>query len=253
MNDWLSDMEIISGIEKISTSTQIFENLCKKYPEKNFSRIWIHCQLRMLAKFGLVKISYRKKDGTVFWEIGERKNELSQPEFENEKWLPVTGYEGLYEVSDCGRVRGLDKNRGKIGRIRGKILKQGTFQKGHKHVKLCKDGHQKTTSVHRIVLSAFIGPCPDGMECCHNDGNPANNHINNLRWDTRSNNQYDALLHGTKQKGEEVYSSKLNEDAVRDIRENYKKFLAPHFSKKYGVSQNVIYRVKNFKGWKHVK
>jgi len=47
-----------------------------------------------------------------------------------------------------------------------------------------------------MVLEAFVGPCPEGMECCHRDGNPANNHVGNLYWGTRSENLYDAVRHG---------------------------------------------------------
>lgn len=47
------------------------------------------------------------------------------------------------------------------------------------------------------MLTAFVGPCPDGMEGCHNDGDPHNNRLDNLRWDTRANNARDAIRHGT--------------------------------------------------------
>jgi hypothetical protein len=53
-----------------------------------------------------------------------------------------------------------------------------------------------TRKVHRLVLETFVGPCPDGMECCHNNGDPADNRLENLRWDTLSSNAYDRVEHG---------------------------------------------------------
>lgn len=62
---------------------------------------------------------------------------------------------------------------------------------------LCKKGVQTTKSVHRIVLEAWVGPCPAGLEGCHNDGDYTNNVLSNIRWDTRENNQLDKREHGT--------------------------------------------------------
>lgn len=62
---------------------------------------------------------------------------------------------------------------------------------------LSRNGATKRQWVHRLVLSAFTGPCPPGMECCHNDGDPSNNRPENLRWDTRSSNARDKRVHGT--------------------------------------------------------
>ncbi len=54
-----------------------------------------------------------------------------------------------------------------------------------------------TMFAHRAVLLAFVGPCPEGMEACHNNGDPLDNRVENLRWDTRSNNTLDKVAHGT--------------------------------------------------------
>ena len=71
-------------------------------------------------------------------------------------------------------------------------------RRGYQRVVLSEPNRGKREEfVHVLVLKAFIGPCPDGTECCHNDGNPANNAISNLRWDTRSGNIFDAVRHGT--------------------------------------------------------
>lgn len=119
-----------------------------------------------------------------------------------ETWKPIAGYEGSYEVSDHGRVRSLDRivtgANGIPMRISGRIRRPGThIRSGHKQIILRANGELFGRFVHRLVLEAFVGPCPEGMECCHNDGNPANNRLENLRWGTRSENVQDMLMHGT--------------------------------------------------------
>lgn len=115
-----------------------------------------------------------------------------------EQWLPIVGYEGLYEVSDLGRVRNVEyiDARGSVRRERMKRLAIDTS--GHLQATLTKDGKKRRALVHRLVLEAFVGPCPDGMEGCHSpDPNPANNSLDNLRWDTHSENMRDTVRHGT--------------------------------------------------------
>lgn len=109
-----------------------------------------------------------------------------------ETWNTIAGYEGDYEVSDRGRVRSLPGyNRA------GGFLKPRPTQDGHLRVDLSRGNRAKSMYVHRLVLIAFVGPCPEGMEGCHFDGNPSNNVVSNLRWDTRSANILDAVRHGT--------------------------------------------------------
>ena len=114
----------------------------------------------------------------------------------DEVWLPVVGYEGAYQVSNWGRVRSLP------GFARGARIRKATpAGKGHLRVELSLYNQPRSIYVHRMVLEAFVGPCPDGMEGCHNDGDPTNNHLDNLRWDTRSENVRDAIRHGTYSNG----------------------------------------------------
>lgn len=115
----------------------------------------------------------------------------------NENWKPVPGYEGVYEVSDLGRVRSLDRldaaGRPRRGQPRSSTADGG----GYLQVSLWRDGSERRVSVHRLVLVAFVGPAPKGMEACHNDGDSTNNTLANLRWDTRSANSLDRVRHGT--------------------------------------------------------
>jgi NUMOD4 motif-containing protein/HNH endonuclease len=141
----------------------------------------------------------------------------SEPPFADEEiWLPVTGYEGRYEVSSLGRIRTLVK----VGRkARGGLLKP--FPKGsYRAVKLYLNGTSRTIGVHQLVLTAFRGPCPAGREGCHNDGEAANNVLANLRWDTRSANTLDAVRHGTHPQARKQTCGKgheyvLSEDGTR--------------------------------------
>lgn len=62
---------------------------------------------------------------------------------------------------------------------------------------LYQDGHSRSPQISRLILDAWVGPCPEGMECCHNDGNAMNNVLSNLRWDTHWNNVQDQISQGT--------------------------------------------------------
>lgn len=116
-------------------------------------------------------------------------------------WLPVPGYEGTYEVSDAGSVRSVDRiiDHPVTGPTlrRGRVLKAATTAQGYKRVKLSKGGSAPLFSVHSIVMLAFAGPRPDGFHVCHNNGEPADNRLQNLRYDTPSENAFDSIAHGT--------------------------------------------------------
>lgn len=101
-----------------------------------------------------------------------------------EYWKPVVGYEGLYEVSNFGRVKSI-----RFGKER--ILKPGTDKRGYLLVGLCKNNKQKTHKVHRLVMEAFI-PNTDNLPCVnHKDEDKTNNNVENLEWCSYTyNNNY---------------------------------------------------------------
>lgn len=126
-------------------------------------------------------------------------NSTSDP-YANEQWKPIKGYEGFYEVSDHGRVRSVDRviphRRSGQLRLKGKIIVQGTDEGRHMFARLCCEGTANQMYVHRLVLEAFVGPCPEGMEGLHWDDDQKNNHLSNLRWGTRSDNISDMKRNG---------------------------------------------------------
>lgn len=118
-----------------------------------------------------------------------------------ERWLPVVGYEGFYEVSDTGNIRGLDRSaltvEGWTQHVKGITLKQKDTKDGYKEVTLQRNGKAHSIRVHRIVAMAFIGePQGEAKEVNHKDGNKKNNNVSNLEWVTSSENQIHAYKMG---------------------------------------------------------
>lgn len=106
-----------------------------------------------------------------------------------ENWLPVVGYEGLYDISDRGRV---------WSHITGIFLKPG-FNPANGKVHVTLNRPRKIRYIHHLVLEAFVGPRPEGKEGCHFNDIGTNNWVGNLRWDTRSANKFDAVRNGIHQ------------------------------------------------------
>lgn len=118
----------------------------------------------------------------------------------NEEWRPVPGYEGLYEVSNLGGVRRIEALVHTVRGERiipGRTLKTAPNQDGYPKVCLSKDNVRKTFFVHQLILRAFVRHENAGEVACHNDGNPSNSTLSNLRWDTAKGNSADAIKHGT--------------------------------------------------------
>jgi len=114
-----------------------------------------------------------------------------------ETWRPVADYEGAYEVSDLGRVRSIARITSHGHRRRGVTLKPVPMPSGYLIVNLWWANQPRIWLIHRLVLIAFVGLQPDGMEALHRDGDPGNNTLSNLRWGTHSENQLDQVAHGT--------------------------------------------------------
>ena len=168
-----------------------------------------------------------------------------------EQWLPVPGFNG-YEVSNFGKVRSLDrwvsaKDNRKPRFWAGQELTPGTSNaSGHLRVVL----NRRSYYVHRLVLTAFVGPCPEGMEACHNDGNPRNNALENLRWDTRKGNFADKVKHGTALTGSANHRTHLMDADVLAIRHSSEPYNV--LAERYGVTDRTISKIMLHHDWKHV-
>lgn len=113
-----------------------------------------------------------------------------------ERWMPVVGYEGHYEVSDLGRVRSLQRLGIRGQRVRERYLVVTPNLNGYLRVALYRGGQSRSFNVHTLVATAFLGPRPDGHEVCHKDNDRANPAASNLRWGTRSSNLLDVVRAG---------------------------------------------------------
>lgn len=118
-----------------------------------------------------------------------------------ERWKDVVGWEGLYQVSDKGRVRSVDRQvatkHGSTRLCRGQVLRpQTNSRNGRLQVWLSNGPVRKNAYIHTLVLTAFVGAKPNGCEACHGPGGHTDNALSNLRWDTRSNNAHDKFEFG---------------------------------------------------------
>lgn len=121
-----------------------------------------------------------------------------------ENWKNIPGYEGLYQASNLGGIRSLDRTvptrrwESSSRRIKGLLIKQYlNTVTGYLHVKLNLNGRKKTHSVHRLVASAWIGGCPEGQEVRHGPNGKTDNSAHHLRYGTRRENHLDKRRDGT--------------------------------------------------------
>lgn len=176
----------------------------------------------------------------------------------DEIWKSVKGYEGLYEVSNFGKLKGLKRtiNQGKCHRTwEEHIVKFGVDGDGYFRTNLAKDGVNKTVKVHRLVAEAFI-PNPLNLpEVNHIDGNKQNNNVKNLEWCTRSENLKHAVKIGLKRlDGEFNPSHKLTIEQAEFIKKSYiprhPEFGAVALGKRFGVHRKTISRITCSQSWK---
>lgn len=173
-----------------------------------------------------------------------------------EQWMPVPGYEGHYEVSNRGKVRSVDRvvdHGGWFRRYTGRVLSPMMHTSGYRAVNLKMSGRQKIAMVHALVLLAFSGPAPAGMEARHLNGDRLDNRASNLAWGTRQENADDRRRHGTIASGERQGSSKLTEADVLRIRVLRADGMRMRdLADKFGVSRTCISHVMSRKTWRHV-
>lgn len=173
---------------------------------------------------------------------------------ENEIWKNVVNLSDYYEVSNLGNVRSKTRkgitNLGERSYGGNVVLKKISHKSGYDVVNLTTKNSRKQYLVHRLVIEAFIGEKPNGMECCHNNGDRKDNRLENLRWDTRKNNHADKLLHGTWQYGEKIGTSKLKEWQAKEVK--YSGLSLDLLAKKFNVSKGCVSKIRYLSSWKHL-
>ena len=177
-----------------------------------------------------------------------------------EQWREIPGYKDYYEVSNRGRVRSLDRRvwKGVKGwhPLRGKILRGGKHPYGYPQFGLSQHGKVRRRAAHKLVLEAFVGPCPEGLEACHRDGDPTNNRLKNLYWGTHSENVKDAVRHGTHvdNRGQRHGMSKLSEKDVRQVRQLLRQghLTQKEIAERFGVGRANISSIHRGKSWSHI-
>jgi len=173
-----------------------------------------------------------------------------------EIWKDVVSYESLYQVSNTGKVRSVDKytsNRFATRFWPGKELKPKKNKFGYIVYTLSKNGKANTFFIHRLVMEAFEGPA-NGKFVNHIDGDKSNNSICNLEWVTTSENHAHAyktgLRVGNSIKGSQSPKAKLDETKVREIK--HSSISVRVLAEKYRVHHSIIQGIKSGKRWSHV-
>ena len=172
---------------------------------------------------------------------------------DKEEWRDIPGYEGKYQASSLGRIRSLNFSVRGIchftGRefqrtIQGRILRPSEYCKTS-HVSVVLGHGTHGVPVHQLVAHTFLGECPAGKEVLHNNGNPKDNRVENLRYGTRTENILDVYKEGGRWR-------KLSVEDVYDIRFRFLcGYRGSEIAKLYGVSQITVSNIKNRRiyGW----
>jgi len=164
-----------------------------------------------------------------------------------EEWKEI--FDGYYEVSSFGRVKRAKPGKGtKVGRIlspskqrTGKPQRSGHYRK----ISVWRKNKKVDAYVHRMVAEAFIGPCPEGYEVNHKDGNPANNILENLEYLTVvQNKQTPYLVNKILTSGENSHLAKLTKVDVANIRQLSRSGSSyPYIAKLFNVSTPCIHKI----------
>lgn len=168
-----------------------------------------------------------------------------------ETWRPIPGHEGDYSVSSMGRVK-THKRRSPVVSP-DKIMRQNVVEGGYLAVALCRDGARLPKSVHTLVLLAFSGPRPDGMQARHLNGIRTDNRIENLAWGTIFENIQDRRLHTgfPSNIGERNPSALITQRCADEIRKS--KLPNWFLAQETGVSISTVRQIRHGHSWKDVR
>lgn len=173
---------------------------------------------------------------------------MVRPESSPEEWRNTIGLEAYLQVSTAGRVRSITKPDA-LGRVvTGKLLTPRMSGR-YMRVRIRSNHRIVERSVHVLVLEAFVGPRPGGMQACHNDGDRRNNSLSNLRWDTCKANKADAIRHRTAVFAENFHGASGHRAADGKPSEKMQRYLhrpkmTPDERRQAGRSNTRRYRAK---------
>jgi len=169
----------------------------------------------------------------------------------SEMWLPVIGYEKYYKISNKGRLRRILK---KSSLKYGNVLKPAKSRCGYYLAVMSVNGKCKSFSVHRLVAKAFIPNPENKPQVNHIDGVKANNFVENLEWNTASENVLHAFRTGLEKplQGVKHPMSKLTDKDVLKIRELLKTMTTTAVGKIYGMNRNSMLNIKKGHTWSHI-
>lgn len=152
----------------------------------------------------------------------------------------------IWSCQKCG------KGAGKIGKW--KKLRHSIAGRGYHAVHVSFGKIKQKRYIHRLVLEAFVGPCPAGMECLHQDGDKSNNRIGNLRWGTSQENADDVLRQGRRKFGSQLPHSVLTEEFVREVRKRHSEGESCGLlAKEYQIHPETLRSALGGSNWKHVR
>lgn len=171
----------------------------------------------------------------------------------DERWLPVVGYYGYYEVSDWGWVRSVERTvifkNGAKRLYPSRILSTNALVMGYRSIGLWAANRGERLLLHRVVLEAFVGPCPPGMECRHEDGDRLNARLDNLSWGTPKQNGEDRVAHGKQARHERHGMAIMTTEVVRQIRAMLGQYPQHEIARKFGISQTAVSNIKTGRRW----
>lgn len=165
-----------------------------------------------------------------------------------EIWKPLPECDA-YEVSSLGRVKRVTPAKGTRA---NRMINPSRDRGGRMVFNVTDGGKRKQIKLHRAVASTFLGPCPEGYEVAHLDGNQENNALNNLKYATPTENNRHKAGHGTQPVGEGVWCSKLTADAVTAMRNDYPGKSYAKLALEHGVSVGSVVQVIKRRSWKHI-
>ncbi len=165
------------------------------------------------------------------------------------EYRDVVGFPG-YRIGDDGSVWSSHRPGSRTSNPRKSWRKlspalAGSLDGRYPMVGLTRDRKRTCLYVHILVLTAFVGPCPSGLQCCHEDDDPENNNLSNLRWDTPVANASDRARNGFLPRGENNGNSKLSDRQRKEILDRYSAggVSQQRLGEDYGVHQTAISHV----------